>query len=633
MAKNRAEKKHQKQKKREQKKRQSRSVVQSQNQLENAEFYYNEALWQIGSRKYDTAEKLLKKAAKADPGNRDILIELLRVGHLTDRKELMGDAVLQLYEKNLLKNNPKDNNILLDLCIWLIELHKVDKAIEILKEIESGYARMILSDRKQYRKRINEIIEYATYQASKHTRQLPQPGVKSAPGHRKAPITPHADPKTAKATAFSSKPPDADPDANMPRINGKISPRNKDINIPSIPITLQVDAKEFAEALASARPASREEYEIALSAISIRFKETFDHLLCLGTLHQITSLIYQEETARKILKTFRGRALLADEVGMGKTIEACMIVKEYLMRQMIKTVLIMVPTPLVSQWQEELAAKFRLDFKSTDDAGFRSMGEAFWQEPMIVASINIAKSVKNFDFVTAREYDMVIVDEAHHLKNRSTQNWKLVNALKKRFLLLLTATPVENNLMELYNLITLLKPGQLSTASAFKEEFMTRGDPTDPRNRVKLKELLDQVMIRNTRAVANIAIPPRFAETIRITPTNNENLLYQRVTALVNDLHQSNGKRKRMQLKHLLAEAGSSPAAVEKTLTGMLADTDLTKKPAGPGPGRWTSDPFHGRYSQKQRHAQTDHGKSGKNHYFCQIPRHTGSPLRSAGMA
>jgi SNF2 family DNA or RNA helicase len=62
---------------------------------------------------------------------------------------------------------------------------------------------------------------------------------------------------------------------------------------------------------------------------------------------------------------------------------------------------------------------------------------------------------------------MVIVDEAHHLKNRNTLNWKLVNALKKRFLLLLTATPVENNLMELYNLITLLKPGQFKTAKAF----------------------------------------------------------------------------------------------------------------------------------------------------------------------
>jgi SNF2 family DNA or RNA helicase len=60
-----------------------------------------------------------------------------------------------------------------------------------------------------------------------------------------------------------------------------------------------------------------------------------------------------------------------------------------------------------------------------------------------------SKSKKNYALVTGREYDMVIVDEAHHLKNRKALNWKLINDLQKRFLLLLTATPVENFLMEL----------------------------------------------------------------------------------------------------------------------------------------------------------------------------------------
>lgn len=157
-----------------------------------------------------------------------------------------------------------------------------------------------------------------------------------------------------------------------------------------------------------------------------------------------------------------------------------------------------------------------------DDPDFRKQGKAFWQQPFILASINQAKSKRNFDTVTSREYGMVIVDEAHHLKNRNTLNWKLVNALKKRFLLLLTATPVENNLMELYNLVTLLKPGQLKTATTFREEFMSRGDPTSPQNRSRLRQLLSEVIIRNTRAVASINIPPRFARTLRIQPNAAE---------------------------------------------------------------------------------------------------------------
>lgn len=191
-----------------------------------------------------------------------------------------------------------------------------------------------------------------------------------------------------------------------------------------------------------------------------------------------------------MLKRFRGRALLSDEVGLGKTIEASIVLKEYIQRGMVKSALILTPTSLVSQWKDELRTKFGLDFLSTDDPNHRKKGNRFWKAPFILASINFAKSKKNFSLVTEREYDIVIVDEAHHLKNRNTLNWKLVNTLKKRFLLLLTATPVENNLLELYNLITLLKPGQLKTASEFRKEFMTRGDPTDPQNRSRLKALL-----------------------------------------------------------------------------------------------------------------------------------------------
>lgn len=307
-----------------------------------------------------------------------------------------------------------------------------------------------------------------------------------------------------------------------------------------------------------------------MGAHQIRISDSFENLICLSSLTEIRSLWYQEETARKVMKTFRGRALLSDEVGLGKTIEACIVLKEYIQRGMVKSALILTPNPLVSQWKDELSTKFQLDFLSTDDPEFRTHKADLWNRSFVLASINQAKSKRHVQTVTSRAYDMVIVDEAHHLKNRNTLNWKLVNALKKRFLLLLTATPVENNLMELYNLITLLKPGQLKTATDFRRRFMTKGDPTSPQNRVRLKALLGQVMIRNTRALANINIPPRFAETIKIDPTASEKEMYERITELVRDVNRNEGTGKKLLLKHLLAEAGSSPRAVEKTLIRML---------------------------------------------------------------
>jgi superfamily II DNA or RNA helicase len=74
----------------------------------------------------------------------------------------------------------------------------------------------------------------------------------------------------------------------------------------------------------------------------------------------------------------------------------------------------------------------------------------------------------------------VIVDEAHHLRNRTTQAWKFASELQKQFILLLTATPVQNNLEELFNLVTLLEPGLLSTAKQFQRRFVDRRDKLTP---------------------------------------------------------------------------------------------------------------------------------------------------------
>jgi SNF2 family DNA or RNA helicase len=81
-------------------------------------------------------------------------------------------------------------------------------------------------------------------------------------------------------------------------------------------------------------------------------------------------------------------------------------------------------------------------------------------------------------------------------------------------------------------------------------------------------------MIRNTRAVARIRIPPRFAETVRVDPTGAEKAIYERITALVMALNK-NGTGNKLLLKHLLAEAGSSPQAVDLTLAGMLEKREL----------------------------------------------------------
>ena len=323
------------------------------------------------------------------------------------------------------------------------------------------------------------------------------------------------------------------------------------------------------------QPSDSETLNLTLEAYQLSFRTSYDQLICLPTLKNIQSLWYQEETARKVMKDFRGRTILADEVGLGKTIEAGLILKEYILRGLVRSALILTPSSLVNQWQEELKEKFELSFVSSNDPLFRQDPEGFWKEPFLLVSLQTARSKRHYEAVTRRTYDMVIVDEAHHLKNRATSNWKLVNSLLKTFILLLTATPVQNKLEELYNLVTLLKPGHLKTQKAFKEEFVTKGNPTDPRNREKLRQLLKEVMVRNTRSITQLHLPPRFAWTVRVNPNNGEGAFYRHISDFVAGQVQKTGNElPKMTLRKLLEAAGSSPPAAFRMLEKMAREKD-----------------------------------------------------------
>src|SRR5205085_2378478 len=243
-----------------------------------------------------------------------------------------------------------------------------------------------------------------------------------------------------------------------------------------------------------------------------RLQQNFEDLLCLPSLNGVDAYIYQQETVRRALRHFKGRALLADEVGLGKTIEACMVLKEYWMRVLVRKALVLAPPSLVSQWKGELSEKFGLNPVSPDTTAFRQDPRQFWRnEPLVVCSIAMARLDPHAAAIAAVPWDMVIVDEAHCLKNRASANWQLVDSLQKKFILMLTATPVENNLIELYNLITLLKPGLLATEADFRKAYVTPGQPKSPKNPEHLRSLLSDVMIRNTRAAVDVKLPRRIA--------------------------------------------------------------------------------------------------------------------------
>lgn len=308
-------------------------------------------------------------------------------------------------------------------------------------------------------------------------------------------------------------------------------------------------------------------YQLAYEAEEAQAIHRFDDLQCLSHLSQLTPLPHQLDTARKVITEMRGRAILADEVGLGKTIEAGLILKEYMIRGLVRRVLILVPASLVLQWVRELNQKFGIP-------AVAQKKEYMWRQyDIVVASLDTAKRDPHRDIVLSLDYDMLIIDEAHKLKNKKTANYQFAAAIRKKYCLLLTATPVQNDLSELFNLITLLKPGQLGGESSFNKNFVQ--EKRVPKNEQILQQELSKVMIRNRRADGNLAFTKRIVKNIPLRLSPEEQDLYDSVTSFVRERYEESGGdlSSVLPLVTLQREVCSSRDAVFITLVNLFKKT------------------------------------------------------------
>ena len=360
------------------------------------------------------------------------------------------------------------------------------------------------------------------------------------------------------------------------------------------PPAVQVPASQPGEP-AALSPADREllqadrhsiahwsDFRLSLQAARLGMVAGFDQLLCLPWLREVELLEHQLRSARTVLRRLRGRALLCDEVGLGKTVEAGMVMLELTVRGLARRTLILTPPSLVEQWQGELRRKFGQDFIAYDDPAFRAQGAAAWgAHDRIIASYHTAKREPHRDAILAQDWDLVIIDEVHHFRNRRTLLWQMAAELRKKYILLLTATPVQNDLEELFNLVTLLQPGLLSTARAFQRQFVDRRDKLLPRNVDQLHQLLAEVMVRNRRSTVGVALTRRVARTRLVTLGEGERALYNAVSQFVRrHLRASAGAQrtlKRISLVALQKELGSSSQAAVPTLERLALDERLSQ--------------------------------------------------------
>ncbi|MCA1025512.1 DEAD/DEAH box helicase [Cytobacillus kochii] len=286
----------------------------------------------------------------------------------------------------------------------------------------------------------------------------------------------------------------------------------------------------------------------------------FDGLQVDKHLSNLTPLPHQLEVAEQVVENMNGKAILADEVGLGKTIEAGLILKEYMIRGLVKKALILVPASLVSQWAIELNSKFFIP------AVAQKKSYVWEQCDVVVSSIDTAKREPHRSLVFEQNYDLIIIDEAHKLKNNKTKNYEFVQSLKKKFCLLLTATPIQNRISEIFNLVSLLKPGHLGTETSFYEKYKKNARSLDDDE--GLKELVNKVMIRNRRQDTGIEWTKRHVETVPIHFSKEERALYDAISSMHREGNWMTDSQ--FSLMTLQREACSSREAVFYTLRNML---------------------------------------------------------------
>jgi len=344
---------------------------------------------------------------------------------------------------------------------------------------------------------------------------------------------------------------------------------------PPIRVTI-TDPFSQARATFTAEPelqsASHRWYSLALRAQRHRIAASFDRLLAPAVLYdRVRPHSYQLRVVEQVLREKAPAAILADDVGLGKTIEAGLIYKELALRGLVRTALVLAPKSLLSQWQQELRERFDEDFVLTDEKRFRG----FEAEPRVICSL--PQFVRSFARVNSHSWDCVIADEAHLLANPASRRRQCVSELRSTWRLLLTATPVANRITDLYSLVDLAVPGRLGTQREFETEYVA--DPgtcrvVRPDRLAELRTLAREHMCRTRRSDTDIAFAGRTVDTrsIRATPaedalisdvTNYLRALFRRAPVGSSKVNRGAVIREIMALQQSLS---SSPQAIERSL-------------------------------------------------------------------
>jgi adenine-specific DNA-methyltransferase len=274
-------------------------------------------------------------------------------------------------------------------------------------------------------------------------------------------------------------------------------------------------------------------------------------------------------------------------VGLGKTIEAGIVLAQRWAERK-RRILLIVPATLRKQWQQELEEKFFLSALVMDSVSFNRIVNSGQSNPFIQDDKII---ICSYHFASAKAqsiqgvpWDIVCIDEAHRLRNvylpQSRMARRIADSIAPAHKLLLTATPLQNSLMELYGLVSIIDEHVFGDAASFRDQFVKAGSENERNS--QLRSRLLPVCIRTLRkqVLGYISYTNRIPITQDFTPSDDEQQLYESVSTFLQrdnliSLPASQRQLITLVLRKLLA---SSTFAIAGTLQGLVARLRVMKR-------------------------------------------------------
>ena len=284
--------------------------------------------------------------------------------------------------------------------------------------------------------------------------------------------------------------------------------------------------------------------------------------------------------------------LLADEVGLGKTIEAALVIAQKWAERR-RRILLIVPASLRKQWSQELADKFSLpsviiEAKVYNDAKKRGVNSPFDHDGKVVITSYEFAAMKADDIARGR-WDLEVYDEAHRLRNvykqgASFRAKKLRDATRAFFKVLLTATPLQNSLLELYGLVSVLDEHFFGNEGAFRSTFVNAGNGRN--SLLFLRKRLEPICKRTLRRQVQLAGLIRYTErcslTLEFEPSKDEMHLYGSVSAYLQrpDTIAFGDRPNALVTLVVRKILGSSTFALSETLTKIIDRLKEKQRPS-----------------------------------------------------